>query len=151
VKVIVDANIIFSAILTQQGKIAEVLMRPSEIEFIAPEFLRYEIQKHKAKISRITKLTAREVSELEYLVTKNINFISESVIPSKTWVLSEKIVASIDINDTPYVAYSKHFRAALWTGDKKLIRGLQKSGFKTLISTDELIEYARKSGSKKRK
>jgi len=45
VKIIVDANIVFSAILNTNGKIGDLLINGgSRIEFIAPEFMRFEIK-----------------------------------------------------------------------------------------------------------
>ena len=49
-------------------------------------------------------------------------------------------MADIDPKDTHYVAYSKHFKCKIWSGDKELIRGLAKKGFVNFILTDELYK-----------
>jgi predicted nucleic acid-binding protein len=51
---------------------------------------------------------------------------------------------NVDVNDTPYIAFAKHFKCKLWTGDKKLIRGLSKKGFTSFITTDELLHLKNK-------
>jgi len=46
-RIIVDANIIFSAILNTNGKIGDILLNSHKIfEFIAPRFLKEEIRKY---------------------------------------------------------------------------------------------------------
>lgn len=46
-RIIVDANIVFSAILNTNGKIGDILINGGKrFEFIAPDFLRYEIKSH---------------------------------------------------------------------------------------------------------
>jgi predicted nucleic acid-binding protein len=56
VKIIVDANIVFSAILNTNGKIGDLLINSNKlITFIAPDFLRKEITKHQSKMLKISK------------------------------------------------------------------------------------------------
>ena len=83
-------------------------------------------------------MTMDEVKEAEAAVCKNINFISEEQIRQSAWLSAEKLVADIDPKDTHYIAYSKHFRCKLWSGDKALQKGLEKKGFRHIITTDEL-------------
>lgn len=57
-KIIIDANIVFSAILNTNGKIGNLIIKPPQnISFIAPDFLRIEIKKHYLKLSKISGLT----------------------------------------------------------------------------------------------
>jgi predicted nucleic acid-binding protein len=63
------------------------------------------------------------------------------------WSLAEKLVADIDPKDTVYLAYSKQFRCKIWSGDKKLIVGLKKKGFKNFISTEELYLHRIQPGT----
>lgn len=45
-KIIVDTNIIFSAILNSQNTIGQLLLRPNQLQFYSPHFLQIEIQNH---------------------------------------------------------------------------------------------------------
>jgi predicted nucleic acid-binding protein len=55
VKIIVDANIVFSGILNSHGKIGDLLINSkNHFNFIAPEFLRYEIKDKYAKLQLIS-------------------------------------------------------------------------------------------------
>jgi predicted nucleic acid-binding protein len=142
VKIIVDANIIFSGILNSNGKIGDLLINSNKhIEFIAPYFLRTEIYNHYPRLIKISGLKAEQVREAEFQICKDITFISEEQIRESSWRTAEKLVADIDPKDTHYVAYSKHFRCKIWSGDKELIKGLTKKGFNNIITTDELFQW----------
>lgn len=140
-RIIVDANIIFSAILNTDGKIGDVLLNSHNIfEFIAPRFLKDEIRKYQKKILLISGYTNSELLEIEDKVYKPISFISEVHIPLSIRVSSEQLVKDIDPKDVAYVAFSKYFRCKLWSGDKALRNGLLKKGFTNIINTDELFK-----------
>ncbi len=50
-KIIVDSNILFSAILNINSRIAQIIINGSKyFHFFAPEYIRYEILNHKNKI-----------------------------------------------------------------------------------------------------
>lgn len=139
-KLIIDANIVFSAILNSNGKIGDILINGGkQFEFIAPEFLRHEIKSHYEKLIKISGLTIEEIQEAEFYIYKSINFISEEQINVCCWISSEKLVAEIDPNDILYIAYSKYFKCKIWSGDKALINGLKKKNFKKFITTKELF------------
>ncbi|MDR2557161.1 MAG: hypothetical protein LBC49_05575 [Bacteroidales bacterium] len=140
-KIIVDANIIFSGILNSNGKIGDLLINSSpKISFIAPEFLRTEIFKHYDKLTKISGLSIDRVWEAEYQLFKSITFISEEQIKKQYWEVAYSLVSDIDIKDTPYIAFTKQFKCKLWTGDKKLQKGLLKKGFTNIITTNELFD-----------
>lgn len=140
-KLIVDANIVFSGILNSEGKIGDLLINSKKhFEFIAPDFLRIEIFKLYPKLSKISKLTIDEVRESEFQICKEITFISEELIKQTTWSAAEKLVADIDPKDAHYIAYSKHFKCKIWSGDKALMKGLAEKGFKNFITTEELFK-----------
>lgn len=141
-RIIVDANIVFSGILNSNGKIGDLLINSEKyLDFIAPNFLRTEILKHHKKLCKISSLTIEQIYEAEFQIFKDITFISEEQIKQQSWLSAEKLVADIDPNDIPYIAYSKHFRCKIWSGDKKLINGLSKKGFKNFITTEELFNW----------
>jgi predicted nucleic acid-binding protein len=142
VRLIVDANIVFSGILNSKGKIGDLLINSREyLEFIAPDFLREEIFKHYPRLCKISGMTSEQVRESEFQVCKDITFISEEQIKHSSWLSAEKLVADIDPKDTHYVAYSKQFRCKIWSGDKELMNGLAKKGFTNFITTDELFKW----------
>ena len=147
-KVIVDANIVFSGILNSNGKIGDLLLNSGRlIDFIAPLFLKTEIQKHHPRICKISGLTHHKVKEAETQIYSHIRFISEEQIKPQLWIIAEKLVSDIDPNDTHYIAYSTHFRSKIWSGDKALMKGLFQKGFTNFFSTDELFLWREKQKS----
>ena len=141
-KFIVDANMVFSGILNTNGKIGDLLINSKEyFTFIAPEFLRTEIRNHYSKLIKISGLTIEEIQEAEFHIYKDIIFISEEQIKISNWISADLLVADVDPKDTHYIAYSKEFRCKIWSGDKKLIKGLAINGFTNFITTDELYKF----------
>jgi predicted nucleic acid-binding protein len=150
VKLIVDANIVFSGILNSNGKIGDLLINSRRyVSFIAPEFLRTEIYRHHARLSKISGMNSDQIREAEYQIYKDITFISEEQIRQSIWLAAEKLVADVDPKDIHYVAFSKQFRCKIWSGDKQLIKGLAKKGFDKFITTDELFQWREEYISKK--
>lgn len=150
VRLIVDANIVFSAILNTNGKIGDLLINGGKrFEFLAPDFLRIEIKTHYSKLVKISGLTIEQIQESEFQIYKGIKFISEEQINVSTWISSEKLVADIDPKDIHYIAFSKHFRCKIWSGDKALMKGLAKKKFTKFVTTDELFALAESKQAKR--
>ncbi|MCX6249674.1 MAG: PIN domain-containing protein [Bacteroidetes bacterium] len=99
-RIIVDANIIFSAILSTDGKIGDILLNSHNVfEFISPHFLKEEIRKYYKKIIRISGYSSSELLDIEDKVYKPISFISEVHIPLSIRISSEHLVKEIDPKD----------------------------------------------------
>jgi predicted nucleic acid-binding protein len=47
------------------------------------------------------------------------------------------------MDDIAFVALSLFLDIKLWTGDKQLIGGLTKKGFKNIITTHEMLQLRR--------
>ena len=140
VKIIVDANIVFSGILDSNGKIGDLLINSKEyFHFIAPEFLRTEIRKHHHKLAALSKLTTVKVQEAEFHICKDIVFISDEQISDSLLIEAAKLVADVDPKDALYIGYSKYFKCKLWSGDGKLSKGLKRKGYNDILTTQELF------------
>ncbi len=151
-KIIVDANIVFSGILNTKSKISDLVVNSHLlIDFIAPEFLQTEIRKHYLKLSSLSKLPIDQVIDSELQVCKDIIFISEELVSIDNWNLANELVKDVDEKDAPYIAFSKQFNCKIWSGDKKLVSGLKKRGFNNFISTDQLLEFREKLKADKSK
>jgi predicted nucleic acid-binding protein len=141
----VDANIVFSGILKSDGKIGDLLINSGGIfKFISPDFLRIEIRRHHEKLVQISKLTLEQVLESEFQICKSIHFISDEQISLTNWDLAKNLVFDVDKKDVSYIAFSKQFKAKVWSGDKSLIKGLANKGFTNFISTNELWDLRQK-------
>jgi len=142
--IIVDTNIIFSCILNPRSKIGELLLNSSDcIEYYAPAFLRLEIEKHKEKIKEISGLTDMDIEELKAIIFSQIHFINEEQIPFRVWQDSARLLREIDSDDVAFLAASKHMNEDLWTGDKRLSKGLISKGYPKVLSTSQVLEIRR--------
>ena len=140
-KIVVDTNIVFSGILNSTSRIGKILISSKgHFQFYTCNFLRIELLKHRSKLLKLTKLSLEELEELELLITENITFINEGLIPEKIIIATESLLANNDLNDTPFVALTKHLKAVLWTGDKELMLGLKSKKFKDFVTTSQLSE-----------
>lgn len=138
-RIIVDTNIVFSAILNSSSRIGKILLcSKGNFQFYSCNYLKTEILRHRIKLLKLTKLSQDELTELEGLVTQNITFIDERLLPGKLLLKVENLLKAIDPNDTPFVALARHLEGKLWTGDMQLYNGLKAKRFKNIITTAEL-------------
>lgn len=141
---ILDSNIIISALISPNGIIPNVLFNKlKKVSFFAPNFLFHEILNKQEKIITITGYKNEDFFELLYLLTKKIDFIDESLISEEYLQKACKLTVDIDPKDTFYVALALQMKLKIWTGDKKLLKGLREKGYKNIINTKELIEIVK--------
>ena len=140
-RVVVDTNIAFSAILNTNSKIARILLLPrSRLNFYSTEQLLFEIEQHRGKIKSISKYSDYELDRVIALISNKIRFINVRLISKEFYNYAEDLTKDVDIDDTEFVALTEHIKGRLWSGDKELRRGLNKKGWSKFISTDELYE-----------
>lgn len=143
-KVVVDSNIVFSAMLNKESSIGDIILNSQDVfTFYSCEYLREEIADHKERIKEIAEYNDRTFDEVQFLVYKQINFFSESTIPFEIWKKAADFVRDIDMDDISFVALSLFLDIKIWTGDKKLITGLAKKGFQNIITTSEMRQLRR--------
>ena len=149
-KVIVDANILFSGMLNTNGKIGDLILNSDNIlNFIAAEYMLAEVENYFPKIEKITGKKTYEVEQIFHFLIKNMETISmDNLTPNDIWVESFKILEDIDPKDTPYLALSTYLDTKIWSGDKKFENGLKKKELNRIITTNELYEHREKSKGK---
>ncbi|MBM3436009.1 MAG: hypothetical protein FJY07_07335 [Bacteroidetes bacterium] len=150
-KIVVDTNIVFSALLKTDGRIAKLLISSKNyFSFYSSYQLKTELIKHSGKIIRITGYNPVELSEIIELITHKVDFINDRLIPAELLLSYEDMLRNIDIDDTVFVALADYLKANLWTGDKKLISGLKRQNFSNVISTSGLYSEFLKLESQQR-
>ena len=147
-KVIVDTNIVFSAILSSSGKIGQILLfGRKKMEFYAPNLVKVEVKRHRDKLIRLGELTDEDFEDTRDDIFECLNFISEEQIPYDYWYNALPLVRDTDMDDIAFVVLSEYLNAHLWTGDKKLLQGLEKVGFTKGITTDVLYTLIQNTDS----
>lgn len=131
--VVVDTNIIFSALLRSESRFAETLLR-AEHRFYVCESVLVELFKHKEKILRLSRLTDEDLARLYHVLLRNLHLFKEDFIAPEHWRSAHLLCLDIDDADTPHVALALELDAPLWTGDKRLRQGLEARGFTRFFS-----------------
>ena len=140
-RVVVDTNIAFSAILNTNSKISKIILQPkSKLNLYSSNQLKYELAAHWTKLKKISNYSEIELQRATLLIFSKIRFINAELIPVTLFTEAEKLTLNVDIDDTEFVALTEHIRGKLWTGDKELAKGLISRKWNKLISTEELIE-----------
>jgi len=135
----VDANILFSALITPAGRLAKIISYPSlSAQLVSGHYLVEELTRHEDKIVRLSKRLKHEVLELQHSYLKNIHLYDETLIHERHWLEAETLTNEVDHFDVSYVALTLQTGGILWTGDKKLIEHLRKMSFNNVVNTAEL-------------
>jgi putative PIN family toxin of toxin-antitoxin system len=140
-KLVVDTNVIFSALLKSGSKELYILKK-SNFQFFIPKVVFIELFKYKEKILRYSNLTEDEILELLYVILGSIKVVDEMQIPYEFRKLSYELTKDVDVKDAIFVALALALNAKIWTGDKKLREHLIKNNKEDLIiSTKELLHF----------
>ena len=127
-KIVVDTNIIFSALLKKKNKIRDILLESKNFSFYSCNFVFVELFKHKEKLLKLTNNREEILTSLE-VILKRITLISEETISLFSRKSAYELVKDVDLKDLPFVALALELDAFLWTGDRKLQRELENKGF----------------------
>ena len=139
-RLVVDTNIIFSALLKKNSKALEIIMR-DDVEIFIPKFLVIEIFKHKERIIKVSKLSEDEVLESFYLLLKYCTILDDEDIPGQIFDQALQYVKETDPKDVVFVAAAISLDAQLWTGDIKLINCLKVKNINIPRQTKEVLSH----------
>ena len=117
-KLVVDANIVFSALLASRGKTCELLF-DSNLDLFSPEFFHTELDKHKDLILKKTDLGQEEFERLLEALSNIIAVIPTTYYGSKI-AHAEKVCPDPEAVD--YFALAIKLGCPLWSNDKILKR-----------------------------
>lgn len=142
-KIVVDTNIVFSAMLNPSSAIGKIIIfgqKHHQLHFFAPHLLKEEVKRHRSKIIEASQYISDSLFEdIRDEVFRCVNFISEEQIPYDFWHEAIPLVRDTDMDDIAFVALAEYLDAKLWTGDKRLVIGLEHRGFKRIITTEEIL------------
>lgn len=131
-ELIIDANVLMSALIATEGKTYDLIYN-DRIKLFAPEYLMEELEKHKSEILTKSGLSESDFELFLSLISSRIESISKSefaVFASKAEELTP------DPNDAEYFALALKYNCAIWSNDKRL-----KSQDKVRVySTAELLK-----------
>lgn len=126
--VVLDTNILFSALLKRESKFAQTILSSSRA-FCLGESVIVELFKHKEKIEQFSKLSEGEVAKFLSLLLRRVTILKEDLITHSSREKAVELCKDIDEADTPHVALTLHINGQLWTGDSRLKKHLLSRGF----------------------
>tara|TARA_Y100000310_G_scaffold344551_1_gene457922 strand:- start:3928 stop:4329 length:402 start_codon:yes stop_codon:yes gene_type:complete len=132
-EVILDANIIFSAMISDST--TRKIIKNSEISFYYPESALESIIAYKEELMHKGKLSEYEFYSLLLSLFKKISIIPDTdMVP--VWERSEEIMLDIDKEDVLFIAAALSMKnSVIWTNDKHF--QLQKEI--KIITTKDII------------
>jgi predicted nucleic acid-binding protein len=141
-RIIVDSNVVVSAILNKHSRIGELLIfGRRHFEYFAPSLMKLEIREHQSRLMKISKLSEEDFEKVREELFECLTFISEEQIPYPYWHSALPIVREVDMDDIAFVALASYLDGQLWTGDKRLLGGMQQKGYTQGVSTEWIYNY----------
>jgi predicted nucleic acid-binding protein len=114
-KLVVDSNIIFSALIKKS--ITRDIILSDLFELYAPEHIFNEITKHKELLLRKSKLDGGDFEALLLLLQKHIHLVIKDKYYEKM-TIAEDILRNIDITDSPFLALALALNCPIWSNDE---------------------------------
>ncbi len=134
--IIVDTNILFSALLGKNKKFRDILLSQKNINLYSCKFTLVELFKYKEKIQKYSSFDEGEILELLYNLLKNIHLFDENTLTKESLKIAFDLCYDIDLKDIPFVAVTIELDGLFWTGDKKLKNGLKIKGFNSFYEIE---------------
>lgn len=131
-KLVIDSNIIFSALLSPGGKTAELIF-VKEIELWSTRTLEEELLKYKSELLKKSNLSEIDFELLKELLFDKINFVEDEELFDYAKTAKE---ICPDKGDIQFFAVCLAKNIPLWSNDKKL----KQQNFVKVISTEELVK-----------
>ncbi|MFH1751572.1 MAG: PIN domain-containing protein [archaeon] len=130
-QLIVDANILFSALI--KNSFTRKIFYRENLEFFAPEFLLIELEKYKEEIISKAKISS---DDFDLLLESFFELITFVELDAYVGLLPKAKSISPDENDSPYFALALRLSCNIWSNDKKL----KNQEYVKVYSTSDLIE-----------
>ena len=106
-RIVVDTNIVFSALISSSATISDIIIAPfNRFRFYTCDYLFDELDNHQEKLLKASKLSEKEIDKARINLFKYINVISLGIIPQNIWLAAEALTFDIDPDDIPFVALS---------------------------------------------
>lgn len=131
-ELVIDANILMSALIATEGKTYDLIFN-EKVKLFSVDKLLGELKKYKAEILKKSGLSEYDFELFLSLISAEIEFVPYS--ESEKFSPDAKKIAP-DQNDTEYFALALKLNCAIWSNDKRL---KQQDKIK-VYSTEDLVK-----------
>jgi predicted nucleic acid-binding protein len=135
-QIIVDANVIFSAIISGKSMYKNLV---TQYEVFTLDYLFIELATYQKVILEKTKLDNKQLTPYLLAVFSKIKVVPSLLLSANARQQAYDLCVDIDLKDAPYIALAIELNIPLVTNDKVLLEGLQKKKFKNIILFDEFV------------
>ncbi|TAE25830.1 MAG: DNA-binding protein [Cytophagales bacterium] len=135
-KFVIDANILFSAVIRQKGLYEELI---DHYVFYSPDFALLELQKYKQTILKKTRADPAKLREFTIRLFQGLIILPDFVISEESIKKARELCDDIDPKDVLYVALNEELQTVLLTRDKVLHNGLQDKGYDRVKLFDDFV------------
>ena len=117
-KIVIDSNILFSALI--KDSITRRIILDYDNQFLFPYYIFEEIQRYKNELLKKSKMKSRDFEDLlRLLLRKVIIILNEVLLHYKDEAY--KIIKDIDSDDVTFIACALAFsESVIWSDDKRL-------------------------------
>ncbi|MBN1502935.1 hypothetical protein JW930_05305 [Candidatus Woesearchaeota archaeon] len=115
-ELVVDANVLFSALVATTGRTYELIFN-ERVKLFAPEFLFEEFEEHKDEILEKSGLSETDFRLFLSLVSAEIEIVPKSEFEKHILLAAE---VTPDPDDTEYLALAMKLNCPVWSNDKKM-------------------------------
>lgn len=133
---VVNANILFSAVLKQKGLYEELAER---FVFYTPDFALLELQKYRRLILQKTATDPARLRTFTTQFFRKVTVMPDYIISEEALKTAAQLCADIDPKDVMYVALNEELQTTLLTRDKPLYDGLKAKGYERVKLFDEFV------------
>jgi len=133
--IVIDTNIVISALLKQTGKTKELIFS-DKFSLIAPEYLFGEILKHKKELMKKSGLSEPQITLALSIIFSRVSFVPRKEFDS---LIKKSISISPDDNDSEFFALALKNNCPIWSNDKQL----KNQEVVKIINTTELLKQFR--------
>ena len=111
-----DTNILIAALI--KNSFTRKIFFSSDIEFFLPEYALEEVTRHRAKISRHSHLSYREIDLLLSLLLESVIVVpAQKILPHVK--AAEALIGNVDMDDVPFVALALATENdGIWSNDR---------------------------------
>lgn len=130
---VIDVNIVFSALLGEghSSEVFEANRIPKVFEFVAPEFMFFELGKRMDKLLLNSRLSKEELSRAFAFMKGSITLVESSRFTDK-----QPEALALNEKDAPYLALALKLGCPIISGDK----GLKEQSRVKVLSPAEALD-----------
>jgi predicted nucleic acid-binding protein len=135
-QVIVDTNVIFSAIISGKSIYKKLI---TTYEVFSLDYLFSELATYQTVILEKTKLDKSQIAPYLLAIFSGIKVVPSMLLSESSRQQAYDLCFDIDLKDAPYIALSIELGIILITNDKVLFEGLQKKKFKNITLFEDFV------------